>query len=136
MEKVFRSKVDAWLVILMAFIILACFSPVLVYDFTWTVLSIAVLFAVLVFGTMFGIRYYVVGSTLVVKNWIVGKSSYDIMTICSVKSTHTLLSSPAASIDRLEIRFSNRRRPLVISPVRKDDFIALLASINKGIIVW
>ncbi|MDE5923080.1 MAG: PH domain-containing protein, partial [Muribaculum sp.] len=47
--------------------------------------------------------------------------------------TRTILSSPAASMDRLAITFTNTRTPLVISPTDREKFIRTLTAMNPDI---
>lgn len=55
----------------------------------------------------------------------------DITAIKSVKETNNPMASPAASLDRLEIKFKNDS--IIISPKNKSDFINHLLEINPAI---
>ena len=57
--------------------------------------------------------------------------TFDIHKITSVKPTRTILSSPAASLDRIEVRAG--RRSVVISPRSKYQFVKQLLDINPSI---
>lgn len=56
----------------------------------------------------------------------------DINTIRKIEATKSMLSSPALSLDRLEV-FYNKFDSVIISPQNKEDFIAALQNINPAI---
>ena len=68
-----------------------------------------------------------------------GKTSLDDDKIKEIKPTKSVLSSPATSLShRLAITFTDRKIlksyiPLIISPVRQDEFIRQLLSVNPEI---
>lgn len=131
MRTVYRTKVDAWLVAVIA----AAVAFVLAIDASWAGCAVAVFMAALV-CCVFCIRYVVDDGKLTVDMNVLGKAKYDIMSISSITPTKTFLSAPAASLDRLELRFSGRHvSPLIISPKDKAGFISHLKSINPGILV-
>lgn len=61
--------------------------------------------------------------------------NYDINQIKKIKDTnYSILSAPAASLDRIAIYFAQQKTPLVISPKDKMGFIRNLQSINPNIV--
>jgi hypothetical protein len=129
MEKTYRSKVDAWLFIFIYATIIACAMPIVYYgDVLKGVIITAVLLVPITF-CMFNIKYTIRGSSLIVKDGLFSHT-YDIDDIKSVKPTHTLLSAPAASLDRLEIKFSHDT--LVVSPKHKEDFVRQLCEASQN----
>ena len=66
-------------------------------------------------------------------------TAYPIDKIKEIKPTKSVLSSPATSLShRLAITFTDRKIlksyiPLIISPVRQDEFIRQLLSVNPEI---
>ena len=134
MKTTYKSKVDTWLVCLVAVIMCISMLPLLIYDFSWTGFILTVLVSVLIFYCIFSIRYIIEGNTLTVKCAIFVKMHYKIDTIREIKDTQTLISSPAASLDRIAIYFYKKYTPLIISPKQKKDFIDKLKSINHNII--
>ncbi len=56
----------------------------------------------------------------------------DINTIRKIETTKSVLSSPALSLDRLEV-FYNKYDSVMISPQNKDAFVAQLQNINPTI---
>lgn len=128
---VYRSKVDVWLVALSVGIMAAACVPGLFFDFSWGALTACLL--ALVVSVMFSIRYEISGDKLrVVCCWIFIET-FDIHKITSVKPTRTILSSPAASLDRIEVRAG--RRSVVISPRDKQAFVGHLLAVNPAISV-
>lgn len=123
MEKTFRSKVDIWLLIVIYAIIIASVAPI---AYCGDILESAIIAAILIVpitAYMFSIKYIVRGSSLIVKDGI-SSHVYDINDLRSIKPTHTLLSAPAASLDRLEINFAHDT--VIVSPKHKEDFIKQL----------
>jgi hypothetical protein len=56
----------------------------------------------------------------------------DINTIRKIEATKSVLSSPALSLDRLEV-FYNKFDSVMISPKNKENFVAQLQNINPAI---
>ncbi len=88
--------------------------------------------------TLVGIYYRIDGDKLVVYTFFI-PTFYPIDKIKDIKPTKSVLSSPATSLThRLAITFSDRKIlkssiPLIISPVRQEEFIRQLLSINPEI---
>lgn len=101
MNNVFKSKVDAWLVV----VILLAFTPIIppmLTDFSLVALIIFVLTLVFTMYLLFSIRYIVDGDKLIVRCGFLFSQEYDILKIKSIRSTHTFLSAPAASLGSIE----------------------------------
>jgi len=88
--------------------------------------------------TFIGIYYRIDRDKLVVYSFFV-PTAYPIDKIKEIKPTRSVLSSPATSLShRLAITFTNRNIlkssiPLIISPMRQEEFIRHLLSINPEI---
>ena len=88
--------------------------------------------------TLLSIYYRIDGDKLVVYTFFIPKA-YPIDKIKEIKPTKNILSSPATSLThRLAITFTDWKIlkstiPLIISPVRKEEFIQQLLSINPEI---
>jgi hypothetical protein len=65
-------------------------------------------------------------------SFIVNKK-VDIKTITKIKDTYNPISSPAASIDRMQVYYGNGSS-VVISPKDKNGFVAHLQQINPDIV--
>lgn len=118
---VFKSKVDLWIVLLICGLTLAPVVPFFCIDFSiivFVIVSAILLFCILL---LFNIKYVINGNTLIVRVLFVS-TKYSIDDIILIKSTRTILSAPAASLDRIEIVFKNKSS-VVISPISKDAFV-------------
>ena len=114
-----------------------CVVPCCLDHSLWLVaLCMAMLAFVLL--TFIGIYYRIDGDKLLVYPFFV-PTVYPIDKIKEIKPTKSVLSSPATSLShRLAITFTDRKilkstTPLIISPVRQDEFIRQLLSINPEI---
>lgn len=124
----FRSKVDAWIVILLVVaLIMQLVAIVLVMQQESEPLALAVLLlttlAVFLFvGSMFKYTYYTVEGNLL--RIVCGPFRWrvPIDEIHSVTPTRNPLSSPALSLDRLRIIYGNDRK-IMISPADRAGFL-------------
>lgn len=130
MDKTYRSKVDLWLLFFIYAVIIASIVPIGYSGDVFKSVIIAIVLIVPITVYMFNIKYIIRGSSLIVKDGIFSHV-YDINDIRSIKPTHTLLSAPAASLDRLEINFTHDT--LIVSPRHKYDFIRQLREVAQDI---
>ncbi len=79
-----------------------------------------------------GIRYSVGSENLTVHTSHFTRTDIPVSAIRKIRETNNPLSSPAGSMDRLEI-FYNKFDSIIISPVRKDEFLTGLLAINPNI---
>lgn len=86
-----------------------------------------------------GIYYKIDGDNLVVYTFF-RPTAFPINKIKTIRHTNSVLSSPATSLThRLAITFNDRMilrssTPLIISPVRQDEFIRRLIALNPNIV--
>ena len=130
MPRVFPAKVSWWL-----------FGPILalllgitgrmIYDKLWLVLLPLAGVYVLVFSILLHTRYTLTGDELLIRcsflSWHV-----PVQHITRIRPTHNPLSSPAPSLDRLEITY-NRYDQILISPRDKAGLVAALQQLNPNI---
>ena len=129
MKTTYRSKVDSWLMA----IILACLLPVftLLYSDPSIVSILIAVFTLPVVGVLpFSIRYIVDHDHLIVRWGFVVSQRYPISQILSVRTTRSVLSAPAASLDRLEICCAHDS--VIISPTHKEAFLRRLQEASGG----
>lgn len=114
-----------------------CIVPCFLDDGIWpTIICLIMLIFVLV--TFLSIYYRIDGDKLVVYTFFI-PTAYPIDKIKDIKPTKSVLSSPATSLThRLAITFTDRKilkstTPLIISPVRQEEFIRQLQTINPEI---
>ena len=134
MEKVYKTKIAIWLICAIIGFTVIPIIPVLVYDFSWIVVTIVALILFFALFSLFDIRYTIHNNILSVKCGMLLTTNYDINQIRKIKDTNSILAAPAASLDRIEIYFIQQKTPLIISPKDKNDFIRNLQSINPNIV--
>ena len=122
---------------ILGLVAVCCVGPCFLDDGIWpTIICIVMLAFVLV--TFLSIYYRIDGNKLVVYSFFI-PTAYTINKIKEIKPTKSVLSSPATSLThRLAITFTDRKIikssiPLIISPVRQEEFIRHLLSINPEI---
>lgn len=124
--KVYKSKVDWWLVVL----ILAVFG----FPIVDGILSKEYMLSVVFVG--FLSLFYIMAITLKYKiegeYLSIWRTKIDIKTIRKVYATRNPLSSPALSINRIAIVY-NKYDEVLISPKDRGDFIEELLKVNPNI---
>ena len=104
----------------------------LISNKVWIGIFIIVLTIIFILYTLLSINYKIGNDTLNIKCTILININIDIKSIRKITETYNPLSSPAASIDRLEI-FYNKFDSILISPKFKKEFIQNLLEINPNI---
>jgi hypothetical protein len=124
--KIYRSKVDWWLVIL----ILSVFGFPIVQGIQTKEYMLSVVFIMLLslfYILAITLKYKIEGEYLSI--W---RTKIDIKTIRKVYATRNPLSSPALSINRIAIVY-NKFDEVLISPKDRADFIEELLKVNPNI---
>ena len=134
MKTVYPTKVSVTLVLIIS-LIMGCILVPYAIKSMWIPFIIILLLHFLFLFMLANIKYVITESQLIIDQslgkW--GKEVIDISTIKSIEPTHTILSAPASSLDRLRISY-NKYDEVVISPRRKEEFISQLQSINPQIV--
>ena len=134
MKTVYPTKVSATLVLIIS-LIMGCILVPYAIKSLWIPFTIILLLHFLLLFMLANIKYVITESQLIIDQsmgkW--GKEVIDISTIKSIEPTHTILSAPASSLDRLRISY-NKYDDIIISPRRKEEFIRQLQSINPQIV--
>ena len=132
--KVFISKIDHWLLVLMLTCVILCaFLAAKLVGQQLTIHNSLLAAVVLFIGVVFPLwllgstRYYINEH----KNQLIITSGpfkwrVDIESITSIKETRNPLSSPALSLDRLQISYGNNQT-IMVSPKQKHEFLVALA---------
>ncbi|MBL7875398.1 MAG: PH domain-containing protein [Cyclobacteriaceae bacterium] len=132
MTKVFKSKIGLELVIPLIVIFGSVVFIVVSEKPSWfgvAILSPAIFFTLYLFMT----TYYVVnGNELTIRCGFLVNKTIDINSIKKISETNNPLSSPATSLDRLEITYGNFDS-IIISPKRKIEFINEITSLNPNV---
>ncbi len=129
--KTYRSKTDTWLVMIITII----FLPLMIMPFftgDWMTLFLIVPIAVFIIHLFRNTYYTINGETLTARSGFMVNINVDIMMIRKMEETNNMISSPATSLDRLEI-FYNKFDSVIISPGNKADFIADILAINPNV---
>ena len=134
MKTVYPTKVSATLVLIISLIMGCILVPYAIKNL-WIPFAIILILHFLLLFMLANIKYVITESQLIIDQslgkW--GKEVIDISTIKSIEPTHTILSAPASSLDRLRISY-NKYDDIIISPRRKEEFIRQLQSINPQIV--
>jgi hypothetical protein len=133
MKQTFRSKIGLELMLPVAVLLVGLFVVLLVTK-AWV--GLIIISCLIAFVThMFATTYYVVeGDTLIVRSGVIINITIDINKITKIAPSHNILSSPALSLDRLEV-FYNKYDSVMISPKDKVGFITALKAVNDRITV-
>ena len=126
----FRSKFGLELLFVLAVIFGFC-----AFSSNNPVKVLLVLLPVMLFiGIIFySIRYSISEDQLIISSILSPKIMIDIQSINMISSTNNPLSSPAASLDRLEIKYGNNHDYILISPINTEKFIQDLQTKNPNI---
>lgn len=130
--KVFKSKIGLELVIPLSIVF-----GTEIFVFTYEKLGwigIAILLPIILFVVhMLLTTYYTINeNSLTIKCGFLYNIAIDINTIKKISETNNLISSPAASIDRIEIIYGNHQS-VIISPKQKKEFIDCIVSLNPNV---
>ena len=131
-KTVYRSGVDLWLIVFVFGVVAGVYGVILFTYFSWSMFITGVLLLTIIAWALFDIKYIILDNFLIVSCFSgLFKTAFDIEEITSVRATRTIQSSPAASLDRLEVKCG--RRSVVLSPRKKQEFLAHLLKINQAI---
>lgn len=131
--KTYPSKIGLELLLPILFILLST-SALMVTSKSWLGLLIILVVLTFILHLFLNTNYTIEGHQLTVKSGFLYNSTIDIQTITKVSETNNLISSPAISLDRLEIRYGSHNS-VIISPREKQDFLDHLLRINAEISV-
>ena len=128
---VYKSKID-FLIFIPLFLILCIPAVTTAEEKMWggfmIVLGVIIFFLHLLSST----EYSITNTTLIVRCSFLINTKIDINSINKITETNTVLSAPAASLDRIEILY-NKYDAVIISPKEKSKFIEALKQINPEI---
>lgn len=131
MTKKYPSKIGWGILLPLVFIILTS-TIFMAFSKAWLGLAINLIVAAFILH-LFAHTYYVIqGTQLIVKSGFLFHARIDILSITKISETNNFISSPALSLDRLEIRYQPRSS-VIISPKDKQGFLEHLLQINPNI---
>ena len=129
--KKYPSKIDTWLVVIM---IISLGIPLVLclWEKDWWASLIMVATSLFVANLFTSTHYTIKGESLIIKSGIFISKTIKISEIYKIQNTNSIISSPALSMDRIEISYGNFNA-IIISPKEKTNFIAELLKINENI---
>lgn len=98
----------------------------------WGIVVILAAVSLFIGFILSGIRYSVSPDNLTVHTSHFSRTEIPVSAIRKIRETNNPLSSPAGSLDRLEI-FYNKFDSIIISPVRTEEFLKELLASNPNI---
>ena len=133
----YNSRWDGSTWFILGIVAACCIVPCFMDNGIWpTIICLVMLaFILLIFISIY---YRIDGDKLVVYQFFI-PTAFPIDKIKEVKPTKSVLSAPATSLThRLAITFTDRKvlkssMPIIISPVRQEEFIRQLLSVNTKI---
>lgn len=130
MKKVYKSKVDWWLGLLLIYPVYKSVVSILAGEWMGYVVLATTLLLVFFFSKT--TRYLIEGDKLIVKSaWIVYEK-IDIGAIRRIERSGSVLSAPALSLDRIVVKY-NKFDEVYLSPKDKQAFARDLQSVNPAI---
>ena len=127
----YKSKIDLWLIIILTLV----FGGIVIFSIIkkeWIGFIIAIIPTIFIWN-MFRSTYYIItAEELIIKCGIFYKLVIKITDIRKISESNDLISSPALSIDRLEILY-NRFDTILISPKKKYEFLQSIETLKPDI---
>ncbi len=132
----YYSKKDFWLGTFLWGSLIASLG-LIVYNFEpvtsmFIVLAITLICLAFVAWIWFDTKYIIKNGEIKINAGPINYAPVPIQKIKSIKKTKTWLSSPACSLDRIEINY-NKYDSIVISPMKLKEFLTNLNAINSSI---
>ena len=144
-KKVFRSRISVLLIGLLLTALIPCTVPMIKYTIIpgLYIMGGTLLFIVFIIT---GFRYIISENKLYLRVWFIPMGNANIADIISVERTYNPISSPAASLKRLCIRFKKGTKysnwltwqsapNWLLSPISEQEFVEELKTVNPDIYV-
>jgi hypothetical protein len=131
MAKTFKSKVGLELVIPLI-VILGGISTLFIVKGIWPGLLIVGTVSAFILHTFITTDYTINSNKLQIRSGLFFNKTVSVESIRKIVETRMPMSSPAMSLDRLEV-FYNKFDSVIISPKEKNEFIEQIRMINDRI---
>lgn len=128
MKKIYKSKVDAWLLFFVFGAMVIPMLPILFIEFSIVILASILFVLIFILSILFNIKYVIEDEVLYIKTAYLYTEKININDIIEISSTKTIVSAPAASLDRIKIKCG--RNVVIISPKDKEIFVEDLCRIS------
>ncbi|HET8809593.1 MAG TPA: PH domain-containing protein [Flavobacteriaceae bacterium] len=131
MKIVHKSKLGLELIIPLALVLGFC-SFMMIFEKSLTGMILMFVVDIYIVYTFWALRYEIDEKNLKIRCQFFVYKTIGINTVKKISETNSPLSSPALSLDRLEILY-NKFDSVLISPKNKRDFIVYLTNLNPEI---
>lgn len=132
MKKVYKSKIGLELVIPLIIVFGAILFLAVTEEPNFVGFGILLLVMIFVIHMFMTTNYTIDGDSLKIKCGFFFNETIDIKTIKKISETNNALSSPATSLDRIEINYG-KFDSVIISPKLKKEFIDEIIAINSSV---
>lgn len=132
-HRIYRSKIGLGLVAFVGIVLLIVFA-IMIVNQIWVGFLINLLATSFIFYTLLTTQYIISKDSLRIQSGFLYDETLTINNIISITETRNPLSSPAASLERLELKLKNSYS-ILISPKEKNEFIDHILQINPAVIV-
>ncbi len=132
-HRIYRSKIGLGLVAFVGIVLLIVFA-IMIVNQIWVGFLINLLATSFIFYTLLTTQYIISKDSLRIQSGFLYDETLTINNIISITETRNPLSSPAASLERLELKLKNSYS-ILISPKEKNEFIDHILQINPAIII-
>lgn len=131
MKKTYPSKIDNT-IITFILLVLGVVTAIFLKERIWfAALFLSIFFALIIYS-LSTIQYQIQDNFLIIRTFHYQIYKLDIFNLLSITETNNPLSAPAASFDRLDLRFKISGS-ILVSPKNKEAFIQDLLTINPEI---
>lgn len=131
MMKKYPSKISYGLVFFILTVLVGSTIPMILPP-VWLGLIINLLVVAFVLHLFWSTYYTIDGTSLKIKSGFVVNKKIEIDTIKMISESNSIISAPAVSFDRLEIKY-NKFDSIFISPRDKSEFISHITRLNPKI---
>ena len=136
--RVYKSRIDKSVIILFVVAIAVFLGAMLVsYDIVWSLVINSLLIVAitwLLVDMLIHTDYTISNRRLIIRCGVLYRMTLPIDNITSISLKSSLVSSPALSLTRIELRYGKHNR-VYISPQNQDSFISDLMTVNPQIIL-
>lgn len=132
MKTVFKSKIGLELAIPIVLIFGIVLSLTINQNPNWASIIVQLLAFAFVVHLFLTTNYTIENESLKVKSGFMVNKTIDIQSIKKISETNNMLSSPATSLDRLEITYG-KFDSVLISPKLKREFIERIKALNSNV---
>jgi hypothetical protein len=133
MMKKYPSKISYGLIFFILAIPIVTIFP-MISSQRWFPVGVNIFVVTFMLTVVFNLYYIIDEGVLSIKFGFVAFKRIDIQSIKMIAETSSLISAPAASLDRLEIIY-NRHNSVIISPKDKSGFIEHITKANPRIVI-